>query len=157
MDPKKPDPKKKVPDKGMDLFKKAAPTKAVAPQVTTSINEILRRLRILEERYSNIRKKIQLTEQNMLDDTKNLSDDINLIKTNIKDIKKEILEVTNKMKILNDEIDSSAQRRELNLLSKYDSLLYQFYCFRLHGFQLTQSRKRYFQLLYFLPMILYCP
>jgi predicted RNase H-like nuclease (RuvC/YqgF family) len=109
-------------EKSMNLFKQAPASPAVPTSITSNINEILRRLRILEERYSNIRKKTQLTEQNMLDDTKNIEDELFHLSSSIKEMKKEMLEVSSKMKILNEEIEASAQKRDLDLLGKYVEL-----------------------------------
>jgi len=36
-------------------------------QIASIISDLDRRLRVLEERYSNLRKKLQLTDQNMIE------------------------------------------------------------------------------------------
>ena len=92
--------KKPTPEK----HKKLNPADA---KVTTQINEIMRRLRVLEERYSNLRKKNQLTDQNMLEDIKNVSDEIHVIQSTITELKKDINEVNHKIRLLNDEIAQS--------------------------------------------------
>ncbi len=89
------------------------------PQQSAELNEIMRRLRILEERYANLRKKSQLTDQNMLDDSKRIFDDIHVIQSIIAELKRDIEEIRTKMRLLTEEIEESVQKRELNLLSKY--------------------------------------
>ncbi|MBT4352494.1 hypothetical protein HOD20_08215 [archaeon] len=117
----KPVAKPKTGEKSMDLFKHSNKpiASSIPPKMAQDINETLRRLRILEERYSNIRKKTQLAEQNMLEDTNNVTEDIKLLNINLKELRKEINEISGKMKILNQEISSSAQKRDLDLLNKY--------------------------------------
>ncbi|MBN2422394.1 hypothetical protein JXB41_04140 [Candidatus Woesearchaeota archaeon] len=90
-----------------------------AQKISININEIMRRLRILEERYSNLRKKNQLTDQNMLEDTKKLSDTIKVIQSTINELKKEVLEVNSKIKMLSEEVSQSVEKRDFKLLSKY--------------------------------------
>ena len=110
------------PQKSMDLFKQhAKPETSLPPDLMNNINEVLRRLRVLEERYSNVRKKLQLTEQNMIEDTNKITDHVRVLQTNMKDLKKQVDEVNAKMKILNGEITSSAQKRDLDMLATYVS------------------------------------
>ncbi|MBT3463733.1 hypothetical protein HN451_01995, partial [archaeon] len=97
----KPVAKPKTGEKSMDLFKHSNKpiASSIPPKMAQDINETLRRLRILEERYSNIRKKTQLAEQNMLEDTNNVTEDIKLLNINLKELRKEINEISGKMKI----------------------------------------------------------
>ncbi|RMF05120.1 hypothetical protein D6764_05535, partial [Candidatus Woesearchaeota archaeon] len=43
--------------------------------VVSMLNSINRRLRILEDRYSNLRRKTQVTDQNMLSNTKRFTNE----------------------------------------------------------------------------------
>ena len=67
----KKDPKKEKleQEKKLSELKKQA---QVSSPVTKQMDELMRRLRLLEERYSGLRKKTQFTEQNMLKDAKEL-------------------------------------------------------------------------------------
>ena len=88
-------------------------------EFNTDINELLRRLRVLEERYSNLRRKHHITEQNMINDSNRIQDDIKVIRSVVNDIKNEVQEVNNKMQKLSDEVQGAVPKRDLNLLSKY--------------------------------------
>jgi len=83
------------------------------------INDIMRRLRILEERYSNLRKKNQLTDQNMIDDAKRMNDEIRVMQHTISELKKDVQEVNSKIKLLTEEMGQSVTKSEMNLLAKY--------------------------------------
>lgn len=116
---KGPNPKKtgkpsKVPPKGTH----PQPPQAKA-QHSKEINEIMRRLRVLEERYTSLRRKTQLTDQNMLEDTKRVFDEIHVIQEIISDLKKDISDVKLKMRMLEDEMKSTVQKRDLDVLKKY--------------------------------------
>ncbi len=91
----------------------------VPSEVTKAIDSIMRRLRLLEERYSGLRKKSQFTEQNMLRDTKEISEDISSLNDSLSELKNEVIELSEKMEKLFEEVRSSAGKHELNVLSKY--------------------------------------
>jgi hypothetical protein len=110
---------KTTPKKSISPFPSPKKLDPSSTKLAKSINEIMRRLRVLEERYTNLRKKNQLTDQNMLEDTKNMSDEIKVIQSTMTELKKEISEVNNKMKKLEEEISQSVSKREIKLLSKY--------------------------------------
>jgi len=86
------------------------------------INNLTRRIRILEERYSNLRKKTQVTDQNMIEDVKNLSTDIKLLNQDITELKKQMLDFNEKTNLLINEIKQSVKKHEFMLLDKYINL-----------------------------------
>jgi len=87
-------------------------------QVTTS----LRRLRVLEERYSTIHRKTQVYEQNSLVKNRKFDSDIKTINEDLRELKKEINEVKDKMIMLVSELQSCAKREEVEILKKYLNL-----------------------------------
>jgi chromosome segregation ATPase len=95
-----------------------APSPALQ-QITRDIDEILRQLKLLEERYSSVRKKSQFTEQNMLKDTKDVTEEINAIRSTITDVKGDISEISEKLEKLTDEVNSAVKKTDFNVLVKY--------------------------------------
>ena len=87
--------------------------------VSSQFEEIMRRLRLLEERYSALRKKTQFTEQNMLKDAKDIFIEIKTLNETISDLKNEMTYLNEKIVKIETEIDSSVNKSELNTLSKY--------------------------------------
>jgi uncharacterized protein YoxC len=87
--------------------------------ISKEIDELMRRLRQLEERYSGLRKKSQLIEQNMLKDTKDIFEDISLNRQTITELKLEISEISEKLTKLTDEVASSVSKSEFNVIAKY--------------------------------------
>ena len=93
---------------------------AVIPKsVSSQFDEIMRRLRLLEERYSGLRKKTQFSEQNMLKDTKDIFIELKTLNETISDLKNEMIMLNEKILKLETEIGSSVNKSELNALSKY--------------------------------------
>jgi septal ring factor EnvC (AmiA/AmiB activator) len=95
-----------------------APSPALQ-QVTREIDEILRHLKLLEERHSGVRKKSQFIEQNMLKETKEIFDEITLLRATISDVKSDISEINEKLEKLTEEVNSAVKKTEFNVLVKY--------------------------------------
>ena len=88
----------------------------------TEVRDLSRRLRTLEERYTNLQTKTQITEQNMLSRNKRISVEIKTINLDMNEIKKELLEVKDRILLLLKEIQSLAKKEELQVLNKYINL-----------------------------------
>ncbi|MBT7903266.1 hypothetical protein HN587_05365 [Candidatus Woesearchaeota archaeon] len=86
------------------------------------INNLSRRLMTLEERYTNLRKKTQVTDQNMLNNNKKIMTEIGAIHEEMKELKKEMTDLTDKMKIMVRELKDCAKRNEVQSLAKYVDL-----------------------------------
>ena len=101
---------------------KKSPYDAAVSSFNEQINALIRTIRILEERYSNLRKKTQLTDQNMLDDVKKISTEIKIINSDIEEIRKQLLEVNEKISLLFEQIQNSVKKEDLALLDRYLNL-----------------------------------
>jgi len=86
---------------------------------TSDMSNLGRRLRIIEERSTNLRRALQVTEQNMLAKNKLFSTEIRTITSDIKDIKKDINDVKEKVLEMVKELQESAKKGEVKVLEKY--------------------------------------
>ena len=86
---------------------------------TEDIGNLGRRLRILEESFTNLRSILQVTEQNMLSKNKLFATDVRALTSDIGDIKKEIAEIKEKILEVVIELREGAKRDELKVLEKY--------------------------------------
>ena len=89
---------------------------------TNDISNLSRRLKILEESFTNLRRALQVTEQNMLDKNKLFTTEIRTITSDISDIKKESAEIKEKILDIVKELQTSAKREEVKVLEKYINL-----------------------------------
>lgn len=92
------------------------------PEITQLSNEtkdIGRRLRMLEERYSNLQTKVQITEQNMISRHRQVTTEVKTINTELNEIKKEILEIKEKILLIIREIQGYAKKEDLKVLERY--------------------------------------
>jgi len=102
-------PKPKV---GTDLNKSVS-------DLAGELNNISRRLMIIEERYTNMRKKTQVTDQNMLSGNKKMMTEIQASHAQLDEFKKQIADLIDKMKIIVRELKECAKREEVDVLQKY--------------------------------------
>lgn len=93
-----------------------------AGEVSTSIIDISRRLRVIEERYANLRKSIQLNEQNMLATNKRLETEIKTTNADVDEIKKEIANIKDEIMLIVKELRETAKKEEVAVLEKYINL-----------------------------------
>jgi len=93
--------------------------KPIPDDPSKHINEIVTRLRMLEERYSALRKKDQFSEHTMLKDTKEIFQEIKLINETINELKMELSEFNEKITKLAEEVSGSVKKKEFDVLVKY--------------------------------------
>ena len=79
------------------LFHKEAPVQPDFKAFTEDIGNLGRRLRLLEESITTIRRALQVTEQNMLGKNKLFATDIRALTSDISDMKTEINEIKERM------------------------------------------------------------
>ena len=107
--------KDKLEEKKLDIKKQVQ----ISSPVTKQMDELMRRLRLLEERYSGLRKKTQFTEQNMLKDAKELFAEIKILHETLSELKSDLLELNEKLIKLRQEVKSSVKKTDFNVLAKY--------------------------------------
>ena len=83
------------------------------------MEEIVRRLRLLEERCNAIRKKSQFEEQAMLKGSREIFNEINALNKRLSDMRVGISEIADKLEKMREEMDQSVSRSEFNVIVKY--------------------------------------
>lgn len=90
-------------------------------ELTKELNNVSTRLKIIEERYINIRKKMQVIEQDMLNDNKKTNKEIHANVEGIKEINGTIEELKSKLRIIVKELKLCAKSDDVQMLQKYIS------------------------------------
>ena len=90
--------------------------------VTADINTLNRRLRLLEEGFSNLRRFFQATEENIIAKNKHYSAEIKTVSSDISDIRKEMQEAREKISLVIKELQTVARKEEVKVLEKYINL-----------------------------------
>jgi len=90
--------------------------------ITEDVNTLSRRLRLLEEGFTNLRRFFQVTEENMIAKNKHVSAEIKTLTSDINEIRKEIQELKDKLLLVIRELQTVARKEEVKVLEKYINL-----------------------------------
>jgi|TARA_Y100000310_G_scaffold344685_1_gene458799 hypothetical protein len=110
------------PKQHKSLFHAQKPPQQDMGPLREDMGNLSRRLRILEESFTNLRRAQQLTDQNMLAKNKLFTTEIRTMVSDIKEIKKEIAEIKEKILDLVKELQTSAKKDQVKVLEKYINL-----------------------------------
>ena len=90
--------------------------------VRHELTDVVRILRTLENRYNNLMKKVQLTDQNMIQEHKRLNKELKIVDSDLIDSKKELNELDYKFGLIIKELSLCAKKQDVDLISKYMEL-----------------------------------
>ena len=90
--------------------------------ITSDVNTLSRRLRLLEEGFTNLRRFFQITEDNAIAKNKYYSAEIKTLTSDINEIRKEIQELKDKLLLVIKELQVVARKEEVKVLEKYINL-----------------------------------
>ncbi len=85
----------------------------------TDVNAIAARLRMNEERYAELRKKVVLLEQNMLSSQKKFFGELKLVLSDITELKRGTALMQDRMLTLLKELNLLARKEDVDVLKKY--------------------------------------
>jgi chromosome segregation ATPase len=101
---------------------KGKPMDSPGGEMINQIRDFSRRLRIIEERHSSLRKNIQVNEQNMLTEGRKFASEVKTINSEISELRSMINEIKEEMRMLIADVRQSVKKEELKVLEKYISL-----------------------------------
>jgi hypothetical protein len=90
--------------------------------VSGLVKDLMRRVRVLEERYASIRKNIQVNEQNMLAINKSLTTEMRALSMELGDVKQSVHSVKEEMRLIVNELRETVKKDEIKVLEKYIQL-----------------------------------
>jgi len=90
--------------------------------MTSDINTVSRRLRLMEEGFTNLRRFFQVTEENLMARNKHFSAEIRTITSDITEVRKEMQELKDKLLLVIRELQTVARKEEVKVLEKYINL-----------------------------------
>ncbi len=86
------------------------------------ITKLSARLKISEERYGELRKKLMLIEQNMLSHHKKAMNEIKVLHSEITDVNSKINEIQDRILLIVKELRLTAKREDIDVMKKYVEL-----------------------------------
>ncbi|MBN1386321.1 hypothetical protein JW968_05105 [Candidatus Woesearchaeota archaeon] len=91
-------------------------------EMANEVNNLSRRLRVIEERYTNMRRKVQVSDQNMLQSFKRVNTEVQLSNNTINEMHREIDDIKDKVRLIIKELKMTSTKDEVNTLQKYINL-----------------------------------
>jgi len=88
-------------------------------QVTVDLGSLQTRLRLTEEKSSNLNGKIELLENNFVTSNKKRNDTLRELQVDALDLKREVEDLKQKMLLIIRELKLTAGKDELNALTRY--------------------------------------
>ena len=88
-------------------------------EVTKSMSELASSVRILEDRYMNLRKKSQLTDQSLIELQKEYYKEKKHLNQELIETKLKLQELTDELKIIHGELKDTVKQKDLKVLNKY--------------------------------------
>ena len=77
------------------------------------------RLRVSEERYTDLRRKMQLIEQNMLTNQKKAQSELKTIQSDVLEIKRQLREMQDRLVMAIKEIQLTARKEDVDVMKRY--------------------------------------
>ena len=93
--------------------------KGPAHELSDMMADLASGIKILEDRYSNLRKKTQLTDQSLLDAQREFEKERKVLNEDLMDLKVKVNEISNELKNMSDELDDAAKKDDVRVLEKY--------------------------------------
>ncbi|MBI2105360.1 hypothetical protein HYT56_00815 [Candidatus Woesearchaeota archaeon] len=81
--------------------------------------ELIGRLRINEARLANLRERLVVTDNNMIDEFRKISEQVRDINVEMKEIKNDLFKLRETLKEVVNEMSSFARSSEIKVLEKY--------------------------------------
>ncbi|MBW2973386.1 hypothetical protein KY346_03260 [Candidatus Woesearchaeota archaeon] len=115
----------------VDIFQKKPPVDAKregiasmpeAAPITEDMTRLTARLKIAEERYGELRKKLLLIEQNMLSHHKKEMNEIKLLNSDITEINSRINMIEDRILMIVKELKLTARKEDIAVMKKYVEL-----------------------------------
>lgn len=118
--PIQPPPKDKQSLSGLFSQKdKSRESSAEIESLRQEVNSLSRRVREIEERYTNIRKKVNVIDMNLLSQSKKNNTEIKVIYSELNDLKSILDDFDNKMLLIVKEIRQTAKGEDVRVLQRY--------------------------------------
>jgi len=91
----------------------------ISQKLDAKLNNISRRLRILEERYASLREQIRFTDQSFLKSKQKLAAEIKAADSELGELNSQIAEMREKINDLLKELSLCAKQEDLKVIEKY--------------------------------------
>ena len=99
-----------------ELYPKNAPS-------DKGVTDVAARLKILEQRYANLSRREQLSEQNMMSFEKDLRGDLKALQERLLETRRHVSDVKEKLETMHGQVAKTADKHELRILEAYLNMI----------------------------------
>lgn len=99
--------------------KKQSPEVELFGKISKNVNNVAASLRILEERYSNLRNRSQVSEQSTIELEKEVTKDIKTLAEEIVDLKHDLVDIKEKLGLISAEMTNLVNKNEFKVMERY--------------------------------------
>jgi hypothetical protein len=105
-----------------DRARRPTPDADFIGKISKNVNNVAANLRIMEERYANLRNKSQVSEQNMIAFEKELRNDIKFLSEDMVDLKRELNDIRDKLRLISSEMKNLVNKNDFKIMERYVDL-----------------------------------
>ena len=99
--------------------KKQSPEVELFGKISKNVNNVAASLRILEERYSNLRNRSQVSEQSTIELEKEVTKDIKMLTEELIDLKRDLNDIREKLGLISAEMTNLVNKNEFKVMERY--------------------------------------
>lgn len=103
----------------MSMADEKTPLQQPPQQADERLNELLRLLRTIEERFTNSNRKLEVLESNFLTQQKKMNKDFLLAESDLVEMKKELSGFNYKITLMQKELSLCARKSDVDVLRRY--------------------------------------
>ncbi len=92
-------------------------------QATRNVTDVAARLKVLEERYANLSRREQLSEQTMMRFEKELRSDLRALQERLLETRKHVSDVREKLETMKGQVAKAADKHELRVIEAYLNMI----------------------------------
>ena len=96
-----------------------ADTNSEYEQEYSLVSDFDARIRILETKYSLVRERMFVINQNMIDEYKKLQEDMQILQSDIKDLKSTLYEIKETTRQIIKELETFSKKDDVKVIEKY--------------------------------------
>jgi hypothetical protein len=114
-----------VPPQKKGLFGSARPAQANGPELSglaEQLNGLAARIRVSEERFAELRKKLMFIEQNMLSNHRKLLSDLKISASETDELRHKLVDVEDRLITVIKELRLTARKNDIDVLRRYIEL-----------------------------------
>ena len=98
---------------------KAPPSQADTSGMTEQVNLMAARMRVGEERYSELRKNSLVVEQNMLSNHKKAMNEVKSLQSEVNELRRSITAIEDKIITIIKELRLTARKEDIDVMKRY--------------------------------------